>query len=131
MEIRKHVGKLAMALVISLVAGSSLYAKDSQTVTLARPALLGNTKFEPGSYKVTWQAGASDSAVTFKQGKKVITTAQGKLVKRDVAYDRNGVVYTQSPDGSRIIQEIRFAGSDQVLVFEEGGSDTEGTSGGH
>jgi len=120
-----------MALVIVLVAGSSLYAKDSQTMTLWSPAMLGSTKFDTGSYKVTWQAGASDSTVIFKQGKKVVGTAQGKLVKRDTAYDRNGVVYTQNSDGSRSIQEIRFAGSDQVLVFEQSGSDSGGTAGGH
>ena len=131
MSVRKHVGKLAMALVIVLVAGSSLYAKDSQKMTLASPAMLGNNKFDAGSYKVTWEAAASDSAVTFKQGKKVIATAQGKLVKRDVAYDRNSVVYTQNPDGSRTIQEIRFAGSDQVLVFGDSGGGTESTAGGH
>jgi hypothetical protein len=131
MSVRKHVGKLAMALVIVLVAGSSLYAKDSQKMTLWSPAMLGSTKFDTGSYKVTWQAGAPDPTVTFKQGKKVVATAQGKVVKRDVAYDRDAVVYTQSPDGSRSIQEIRFAGSDQVLVFEDSGSGTEGTVSGH
>jgi hypothetical protein len=119
MTVGRHVGKLAMALAILLVAGSALYAKDSQTLTLAREASLGSTKFEPGNYKVTWEKGASDSAVTFKQGKKVVATAQGKWVKRDAKYDSNAVVYSQNADGSRSISEIRFAGSDEVLVFGE------------
>ena len=131
MSVRKHVGRLAMALVIVLVAGSSLYAKDSQTMTLMSPAILGSTKFDPGSYKVTWQAGPSDSTVTFKQGKKVVATAQGKVVKRDAKYSNGGVVYSENPDGSRSIQEIRFAGSDQVLVFEDSGSGMEGTVSGY
>jgi len=120
-----------MALVIVLVAGSSLYAKDSQTMTLRSPAMLGSTKFDPGSYKVTWQAGASDSEVTFKQGKKVVATAQGKWVKRDAKYSNGGVVYSSNPDGSRSILEIRVAGSDEVLVFGDGGEGTESTAGGH
>jgi len=131
MSVPRHVGKLAMALVIVLVAGSSLYAKDAQKMTLWSPAMLGSTKFDPGSYKVTWQGDGSNSTVTFTQGKKVITTAQGKLVKRDAAYDRGAVVYTQNADGSHSIQEIRFAGSDQVLVFDESGSGSESTAGGH
>jgi hypothetical protein len=130
MSVRNHVGKLAMALVIVLVAGSSLYAKDAQTMTLKSPAMLGNTKFDPGSYKVTW-SGASDPTVTFKQGKKVVATAPGKLVTRDAKYNSGGVVYTTNPDGSHAIQEIRFAGSDQVLVFGDSGGGTESTAGGH
>jgi hypothetical protein len=130
MSVTKVVGNLAMALVIMLVAGSSLYAKDSQTMTLKSPAVLGSTKFDPGSYKVMW-SGTSDSAVTFKQGKKVVATAQGKLVKRDAKYSTGGVVYTTNPDGSHSIQEIRFAGSDEVLVFGESGAGAETTGGGH
>ncbi|MGO9269107.1 MAG: hypothetical protein ACLQOO_02410 [Terriglobia bacterium] len=131
MSVRKRVGKLAMALVIVLVAGSSLHAKDAQTMTLMSPAMLGSTKFDPGSYKVTWQAGASDSTVTFKQGRKVVATAPGKWVKRDAKYSNGGVVYSENPDGSHSIQEIRFAGSDQVLVFGDSGAGTESTVGGH
>lgn len=131
MSVKNHVGKLAITLVTMVVLGSSLYAKDSETMTLKSPALLGSTRFEPGSYKVTWQAGASDSTVTFKQGKKVIATAAGKWVKRDAAYSNGGVVYSENPDGSRSIQEIRFTGSDQVLVFGEGEVASQSTTGGH
>jgi len=121
MAVGRYVGKLAITLAILLVAGSALYARNStsQTLTLSHPASLGSAKFEPGNYKVTWQPGASDSAVTFKQGNNVVATAQGKWVKRDAKYDSNSVVYTQNSDGSDSITEIRFAGSDQVLVFGE------------
>jgi len=131
MSARKHVGKLGIVFVTMLVLGSSLYAKDSQTMTLSSPAMLGSTKVEPGSYKVTWQTAGSDSTVTFKQGKKVVVTAPGKWVKRDAKYSNDGVVYSDNPDGSRSIQEIRFAGSDQVLVFGDSSTGTESTAGGH
>ena len=120
-----------MTLVTMLVLGSSLYAKDSHTVTLMSPALLGSTKFEAGAYKVTWQAGSSDPTVTFKQGNKVVATTAGKWVKRDAKYRASGVVYSENPDGSRSMQELRFAGSDQVLVLNDSGESTQGTAGGH
>ena len=80
---------------------------------------MGSAKVEPGNYKVTWATAASDSAVSLMQGKKVVATAQGKWVKRDAKYDSTSVVYSQNTDGSRSISEIRFAGSDEVLVFGE------------
>jgi len=131
MSVKNHVGKLVMAIVTVLVLGSSLYAKDSQSVTLAHPALLGSTKVEPGSYKLTWQAGATDSTVMFKQGKKVVASVQGKWVKRDAKYSNGGVVYSENADGSRSIQEIRFSGSDEVLVFSDSGGGAEGAVSGH
>jgi len=130
MTVERHVAKLAITLAILLVAGSALYAKDSQTLTLSSPASLGSVKFEPGNYKVTWQPGASDSAVTFKRGKTVVATAQGKWVKRDAKYDIDSVVYSQNPDGSRSITEIRFAGSDEVLVLGEDTAMAQGAAAG-
>jgi len=117
MAVKNYVGKLALVLAIVLMAGSALYAKNSQTMTLAHSATLGSAKLEPGSYKLTWQPGAADAAVTVTRGKKVVATAQGKWVKREAQYNSNSVVYSENPDGSHSITEIRFANSDEVLVF--------------
>jgi hypothetical protein len=34
-------------------------------------------------------------------------------------YESSEVVYKKNPNGSRVIQEIRFAGSSEVIVFNE------------
>jgi len=55
--------------------------------------------------------------VTFVKAGQVVTTAMGKFVDRDVKYDTDTVVYTNNPDGSHTLIEIRFAGRKQALVF--------------
>ena len=57
--------------------------------------------------------------MTFMHGGKVVATAEGKVVERGSKYDSNQVVYDQTADGARVISEIRFGGSSQVIVFNE------------
>jgi hypothetical protein len=75
-----------------------------------------------GVYDVSWVSHSPEATVTFTKGKKVIATAQGKWIDRSVTYTRNSVMYTTNPDGSHAINEIRFAGMKQVLVFGEASS---------
>jgi hypothetical protein len=39
--------------------------------------------------------------------------------QRDTKYGRNAVVYNSASDGTMSLVEIRFAGSSQVLVFNQ------------
>jgi hypothetical protein len=53
------------------------------------------------------------------QKKGVVATVEGKWVDRDTKYEANAVVYSNNPDGSRTILEVRFAGLKGALVFGE------------
>ena len=46
-----------------------------------------------------------------------MVTAMGKWVDRGAKYREDAFVYTNNPDGSHTLLEIRFAGQKQALVF--------------
>ena len=118
MASKKDIKRFAPLLAVCLMAGT-VFAKNRRTVTLAYPASVNGTPIAAGVYDVSWVSHSPEATVTFNKGKNVIATAQGKWMDRSVKYDRDSVMYTTSPNGSRAISEIRFAGMTQVLVFGE------------
>jgi hypothetical protein len=104
---------LAMACVVAA------QAKDSREVVLHSDVTVAGSHLASGSYNVTWQTHSPEATVTFLRGKKVVATAEGKLVDRGTAASFNEVVYHDKADGTTLIQEIRFKGSSEVLVFKE------------
>jgi hypothetical protein len=46
-----------------------------------------------------------------------MATTMGKWVDRGAKYKADALVYSDNPDGSHTLLEIRFAGQRQALVF--------------
>ena len=74
----------------------------------------------PEGFVVNWESYGVDATVKFVRGTDTVTTAHGTWVKRNGKYDRDGVMYDTTPDGSRKLLEIWFRGMDQSLVFPAG-----------
>ena len=72
-----------------------------------------------GSYSITWETHSPAATVSFLQKGKVVATAEGKVVDRGTKYPSNEVVFAATADGGRQVQEIRFRGSSEVIVFVE------------
>jgi hypothetical protein len=49
----------------------------------------------------------------------VVLSTEGKFEDRGKKYHTNTVVYDTGSDGNSTISEIRFAGSSEVLVFNQ------------
>jgi len=119
MNIKGTLGVAGATLALVLVAGMAAQAKDTRNVLLPHDATLAGTHLKSGKYQVRWETHSPEATVTFEQGKKVMATVEGKVVDRGKRYDRNEVVYNENPDGSQAIQELRFSGSSEVVVFNE------------
>ncbi len=119
MKVRKQAGIWILGLATVLAISASAYAKNSRNVNLAQAVTIGGTHLAAGHYQVSWETHSPEATVTFKSDKKIVATTAGKLVERPSKYENNSVVYSDNPDGSRTIIEIRFAGSNQVLTFGE------------
>ena len=119
MKMKRTLRIMMVALAIMLAVGVRAKAKDSRDVVLFHDASLAGTHLASGRYHVQWETHSPDAMVTFQQGKRVLATAEGKLVDRGKRYGSSEVVYSENPNGSRVIQEIRFAGSSEVIVFNE------------
>lgn len=116
---KKLFGIATLVLAALVAASVSAFAKGSRTVNLSLPAHVGGTQIAAGEYQVNWEVHSSTVTVAFKKGSKVMATASGKLVDRDVKYDRNALVFGTNPDGSNTITEIRLAGMKQAIVLGE------------
>jgi uncharacterized protein YfaP (DUF2135 family) len=119
MKLGRSVGRLTVTLAILLMAALSAVAQNARTLKVPYSAALKGKQLAAGEYKVTWQTHSPEATVNFMQKKAVVATVEGKWVDRDTKYEANAVVYSNNPDGSRTILEVRFAGLKGALVFGE------------
>jgi hypothetical protein len=116
--IRRHsVLASILALAVILAASAPAFADNSGKFKLRYAAVLQDTHLDPGDYAIRWTNANSATTVTVLKKNNVVATSQAKLVDRGAKSDRNAVIYNEGGDGTRTIQEIRFAGSSQVIVF--------------
>jgi hypothetical protein len=109
--------KSILLIVLTLALALSAGANNSKTLSFRTEVMLNGSKLPAGFYEVSWVSHSPEATVTFLKAGQVVTTAMGKFVDRDVKYDTDTVVYTNNPDGSHTLLEIRFAGRKQALVF--------------
>ncbi|MBZ5670309.1 MAG: hypothetical protein LAO04_11335 [Acidobacteriia bacterium] len=119
MKLRQILGVTIVALAFTVAIGAEARAKNSANLALYHDASLAGSHLASGTYHVRWETHTPGVTVTFQQGNKVVATVEGKVVDRGTKYTNNAVIYLENADGSRGIQETRFGGSSEVIVFKE------------
>jgi hypothetical protein len=119
MKLRKIVEITFVTMAFAIAASAAAKAKNSADVLVPYEAAISGAHLGSGRYHVEWQTHSPTATVTFHRGNDVVATANGTVVDRKQKYTSNEVVYDEHADGSRVIQEIRFAGSSEVIVFNE------------
>jgi hypothetical protein len=114
-----HLRNTLSVMIVALACVVTAQAKNSRGIVLHSDVTVAGSHLASGSYDVTWETHSPEATVSFMRGKKVVATADGKVEDRGTTYDRNEVVYYDKADGTSLIQEIRFKGSSEVLVFKE------------
>jgi len=119
MNIRKYAGISVLSVALLLASGIPGLAKNSGTVILQQDAILNGTALPAGTYHIRWETHSPEATIEFTRRHKVVISTEGKVEQRNQSYNRNAVVYNLASDGSRSLVEIRFASSNQVLVFNQ------------
>jgi hypothetical protein len=119
MDIRRYLGTSILSAVLLLACGIPGLAKNSRTLALDRDAVLNGKALSAGKYVVQWEAHSPQASVEFAQRHKVVLSTEGRLEDRGKKYYSNMVLYDTASDGTSTINEIRFAGSSEVLVFNQ------------
>ena len=115
-SVSKYLARaLALFLFMSLPAFADSLHTFHTTDSVVAPT---GAEIPAGAYEVTYKSHSPTATVTFKQGKRVVATVDGKWVDRDVEYKNNAIVYQVNPDGTRTLFEIRFAGRKQALLLD-------------
>ncbi len=118
--IRKGLaGLFLFATVLAVGLVSAAAAKDARKLNVPYNASLNGTPIRQGDYQVTWETHSPDATVTFtsQRGHDVVAKTEGKVVERAKPYDTNAVVFNRNADGSYSIEELRFKGLKEVIVF--------------
>jgi hypothetical protein len=119
MDIKKYIGTSIFSAALLLASGIPGLAKNPRTVALTRDVVLSGKTLPAGNYVVRWEAHSPKAAVEFAQGHKVVLSTEGNLQDRGKKSNSDMVVYDTASDGTSTISEIRFAGSSEVLVFNQ------------
>ena len=114
---RKWLGTGVLSLGLLLAAGIPAAAKMSRTINLRQAIVLQGKNLPAGRYKVVWQTHSPEATVQFLRNHQLVVSAEGRVEKRDRTSGFDSVLYDAAPDGSVTLLEIRFAGSNKVLVF--------------
>jgi hypothetical protein len=119
MDIRKCLGTSILSVVLLLASGYPGFAKNSRTIAFTHDVVLSGTALPAGQYVVRWEARSPRTTVEFARGKKTVLSTECRLEDRGKKSPSNTVVYDTASDGTSTISEIRFAGSSEVLVFNQ------------
>ena len=130
MKVRKNLKRLWFPVVLALFASTPCSAKNNGVMTLLHDVTLHGKTLPAGPYLVEWKTHSPQATVMFQSAqpaggssiglaRSIVFVANGRVQKRTEVYDFNAVVFTTGRDGARNLIEIRFAGSDKVLVFDK------------
>lgn len=124
MNLRKSLCVMTVALALFVAANAAAGEKGSGYAVVHHDVTVAGSHLASGSYNVQWQTHSPEATVkfvqkSFLQREKVAATVEGKVVDRGTAYPSNQVVYRENANGAREIQELRFKGSSQVIVFNQ------------
>jgi hypothetical protein len=116
---RNSLGVSVFVLALALIASAPAFANNSHKLTLRYDVVLKGTPLQAGDYTVRWENHSSTTTVTVSRKKVVLATVEGQLVERGKRFDRSAIMLDTTADGTRILREIRLAGTTQALVFSE------------
>ncbi len=119
MDFRRSLGTMVLSGVLLLASSIPALAKNSRSITLRHDAVMSGKTLPAGQYVIRWETQSPQANVEFARGKEVVLSTAGRFEKRDKKYPVDTVVYEKAADGSLTVSEIRFAGSNEVLVFKE------------
>jgi len=114
---RKWFGTGLLSLGLLLAAGIPAAAKNSRTINLNHSIIMQGKNLPAGRYLVEWQTHSPEATVQFSRKHQLIVSAEGRVEQRDKISSSDSIVYDTAPDGTVSLLEIRFAGSNKVLVL--------------
>jgi hypothetical protein len=116
---RNSLGASVFVLALALIASAPAFANNSHKLSLRYDVVLKGTTLQAGDYTVSWENQSPTATVTVSKKHVVLATVEGQLVERGRRFDRNAIMFDTTADGTRILREIRLAGTTQALVFSD------------
>jgi hypothetical protein len=123
MKLRDYLGISYLGAVLTVACALPSFANGSnshtRTINLTRDVVVAGTTLAAGKYTMRWEEHSPEAKVEFVRHNEVLASVAGRLEQRNKKYPQNEVVYNQAPNGSLSVNEIRFGGSSEALVFNQ------------
>jgi hypothetical protein len=119
----KKLGTTVLSAIAIMIFAGSAFAETPKKVKIPMAVTLNGTAIPEGQYNLTI---TDDGQVTLASGKKILVTAQGKLVNHDKKAESDSILVSQQPNGTQKLTEINFGGQKSSIVFAEAESKTSG-----
>jgi hypothetical protein len=116
--------KLYWTVVLTLTClfgfgGSALARDNAHWVEISGVVQIGDTKLEPGYYKVEWPGAGPVVQVSFEQKGKTVVTVPGTLATNDDQVTQDAIVIEATGGDASILKEIRFGHQKEALRFDQ------------
>jgi SPOR domain len=95
------------------------FEKGSRSLTILSNLILNGAQLPSGDYTISWESYVDEVSVRFVRNHSVVTTAEGKWVKRSATYNSDAYVYRKSGDDSKDLVQILFRDMSKALDFRE------------
>jgi len=123
MKLRDYFGTSCLAAVLAVACVIPSFANGSnshtRTINLTRNVVVAGTTLAPGKYTMRWETHSPEATIEFVRHNAVLASVAGRLEQREKKYPQNEIVYNKAPNGSMSVDEIRFGGSNEALVFNQ------------
>ncbi|MGO8791079.1 MAG: hypothetical protein ACLQVL_27365 [Terriglobia bacterium] len=119
MELKRTLNVAIITMAFLVAVSATAKTKHADDVLIGQSATVAGAHLTSGSYDIRWETHSPEATVTFLHGSKVVATAEGKVVDTGKKSSANEVLYDRGADGGQVIQEIRFMGSSEAIVFNQ------------
>ena len=127
MKIRAFCLVIATGLLIPFAAFAK--EKDQGNLQLADRVRIGSARLQPGNYKVEWKGSGQNVNVNFLQHRKVMATAEGKLIQLQKPSPYDAAVLHRNGQGKlKTLDEIDFDNRTEALRLEPMTPNTPGAT---
>jgi hypothetical protein len=112
-----------VVLAISLLLAVSAFASDTHKASLQtfNPVQVNGKSLPAGQYRLQWEGNGPNVQLNIMKNNKVVATTDAHVVQLSQKPSNDTAVTASNPDGSRTLQEIRFAG--KTFAFALGPAD--------
>lgn len=111
-----------VVLLVSLLLAVSAFAGDTHKASLQtyNEVHLNGKALPAGEYQLKWEGNGPNLQLSILKNNKVVTTTEAHMVELAQKPSNNAAVTTANADGSRSLNEIRFAGKKYAFAIGQG-----------
>jgi len=117
MDMTKILKVTVTALGLLLAGNAEVRGAEVCYLKLTRPMDVAGVDLQAAVYNVQWDLKGTRATVRFSRKGRVVATVRGECATFDRSVPNDTLYFSKDPDGSLAIRALRFASTNQGIVF--------------